>query len=113
MHNDIVFHFDKGEQELNIAISNIKNYFSALENENFSAILVVNGPGIQLMGNEGSYSSQLVELRELGLEIRVCNNALNHFKLKAEWLNPVCQIVPAGIIEIVDLQRNGFVYLKP
>lgn len=113
MHNDIIFHFDKDESNLNIAISNVKNTYKALEDAEFTAVLLVNGPGVQFMGKDGQYASQLMELNDLGLSIRVCNNALNHFNLKPDWLSPACEIVPAGILEIVDLQRKGFVYIKP
>lgn len=113
MHNDIVFHFDNSEAELNIAISNIRNYFGALQGKEFTAVLVVNGPGIQLMGKDGAHAHPLQELHGMGLSIRVCNNAMNHFSLTSQWLNPVCQIVPAGILEIVDLQRAGYAYIKP
>jgi uncharacterized protein len=110
---DIIFHFDESESQLNIAISNIKNYFLALKDEEFSAVLVVNGPGIQLMGKDGQFASSLQELHDKGLSVRVCQNALKHFHLQPDWLSPVCQIVPAGVVEIVKLQREGFVYLKP
>lgn len=113
MYYDIVFHFDKGIEDLKVTISNIKNYYTGLPKENFKAVLVVNGPGIKLMGKESSFSSDLKELHGKGLDIRVCNNAMIHFNLKSGWLNPVCRIVPAGLLELVDLQRKGFVYIKP
>jgi intracellular sulfur oxidation DsrE/DsrF family protein len=113
LHYDIVFHFDKSESALKIAISNMKNYFIALKNIKFSAVLVVNGPGIKLMGKDDEYATSLKELSDLGLSIRLCQNAINHFDLESPSLIPFCQIVPAGVLEIVDLQREGYVYLKP
>ncbi|MBZ2171373.1 DsrE family protein [Nitratidesulfovibrio sp. SRB-5] len=114
MHYDIVFHFDNGPAELNIAISNVRNYHKALEGESFTSVLVVNGPGIRLMGaDDPDFAEPLRELRALGLDIRVCANAMRHFGLDAAWLNPACTVVPAGIVELVDLQRKGYAYVKP
>jgi intracellular sulfur oxidation DsrE/DsrF family protein len=113
LHYDIVFHFDKSESELKIAISNMKNYFIALKDVKFSAVLVVNGPGIKLMGKDNEYAASLKELSDLGLGIRVCQNAINHFDIESTSLIPFCQIVPAGVLEIVNLQREGYAYLKP
>jgi intracellular sulfur oxidation DsrE/DsrF family protein len=113
MHYDVVFHFDKGNEEFEITISNIKNYFKGLSGQNFTACLVVNGPGIKLLGKDDPHAQKLTELAELGLEIKVCKNAINHFKIKPEWLLPSGKIIPSGLLEIIDLQRKGYAYIKP
>ena len=113
MQYDVVFHLDQGQPELNIAISNITNYFKALPDEQFTAVLLVNGPGAQLMVKESPNCQKLQELCDKGLQLLVCNNAINHFGISPESLCPACRIVPAGIVELVDLQRKGFVYIKP
>lgn len=113
MHYDVVFHFDKGNEELNITISNIKKYFEALSEHKFTACLVVNGPGIKLLGKDDPHAQKLTELADLGLEIKVCQNAMNHFQIKPEWLLPSGKIIPAGLLEIIDLQRKGYAYIKP
>ncbi|HML56600.1 MAG TPA: DsrE family protein [Solidesulfovibrio magneticus] len=113
MHYDIVFHLDKGQDELNIALSNIANYLKALADEKFTAVLLVNGPAITLMVKAADNCAKLAALGDLGLEVRVCNNALTHFGIAPADLCPCCRIVPAGVVELVDLQRQGFAYVKP
>jgi uncharacterized protein len=113
MHYDVLFHVDQDAQKLEMALTNVSNYLAGLPSEHFIAVLVVNGPAIQLMGKEDVHAATLQELAARGLEVRVCQNAMRHFNLTPEWLNPVCRIVPAGVIEIVDLQRKGFAYIKP
>lgn len=113
MHYDVVFHFDKGNEELDITISNIKNYFEGLSGQKFTACLVVNGPGIKLLGKDDPHAQKLTELADLGLEIKVCQNAMNHFKIEPEWLLPSGKIILAGLLEIIDLQRKGYAYIKP
>ena len=49
----------------------------------------------------------------------VLRNAANYLTALAEhgidparvW--PECEIVPAGLVEVVRLQREGFAYIKP
>ena len=113
MHYDIVFHLDKDQDELNIALSNIANYLKALDKEHFTAVLLVNGPAIKLMVKDADNGAKLTALGDLGLEVRVCNNALTHFGIAPADLCPCCRIVPAGVVELVDLQRQGFAYVKP
>ena len=62
MHYDTVFHVDNEASGLRIAITNITNLYKALENETFSAVLLVNGPG---SGREAAIRS----LQAVGLEI--------------------------------------------
>jgi len=113
MHYDAVFHFDQDAAKLELTLANIRNYFDGLPQEHFTAVLVVNGPGITCMGKDDAQAAQVQELAARGLSVRVCQNALRGFHLTPAWLNPVCRIVPAGIIEIVDLERAGFAYIKP
>lgn len=113
MHYDIVFHLDQGQDELNIAVSNIGNYLKALKDEQFTAVLLVNGPAIRLMTRDTENCSKLMALCDQGLSLRVCNNALTHFGIAPDALCPACQIVPAGVVELVDLQRQGYAYVKP
>lgn len=114
MHYDTVFHFDNEPGSLRITINNIVNVYKALENESFKTVLVVNGPGIQQLGRDNeNFAGDIRKLKELGVSIRVCRNALNHFNLSEDWLCPECEIVPAGVVELIDLQRQGFAYIKP
>ena len=43
----------------------------------------------------------------------MCRNALANNQIRKEDLIDVCETVPAGILEIIDLQRIGFAYIKP
>lgn len=113
MHYDVVFHFDKGNTELDITISNIKNYIEGLADQKFTACLVINGPGIKLLGKDDPHAQKLTELANLGLQIKVCRNAMNHFLIQPEWLLPSAKIIPTGLLEIIDLQRKGYAYIKP
>lgn len=114
MNYDTLFHFDSGVSDLYVAINNITNYYKALEKESFDVILVVNGPGVQHMAKDNSdVAPKITQIHRLGARIKVCSNALRHFNLSPDFLCPECEIVPAGIVEIVERQKKGFAYIKP
>lgn len=113
MNYNIVFHVDLNDGGiLNVAISNITNYFTAIEGQKAEVVLLVNGPAINLFKKE-AVLPELYDLQKKGLQIRVCQNAVNKFSLSREMLMDGVEVVPAGIVELVRLQNEHFAYIKP
>ena len=52
-------------------------------------------------------------LQQARVSFKVCQNSLNMFGLTAEELVAGCEIVPAGIVALIELQHNGYAYIKP
>ena len=48
-----------------------------------------------------------------GVKFVACNNALNIFDIKKENVIHFVGIVPAGVVELVKKQREGYAYIKP
>lgn len=111
---NVVFHVDKADGSLGVAFNNAGNYAQALPGETFAMVLVVNSAAVaQLKRDNAELLPKLEKAHGLGLSIRVCRNALNAAGTDAESLFPQCSVVPAGIVEIVNLQREGYAYIKP
>ncbi|EGB13293.1 hypothetical protein DND132_0075 [Pseudodesulfovibrio mercurii] len=113
MRYDVLFHFDHDRQALDIAFSNIMNYLAAFPEDQPAVALVVNGPGVLFLDRDGEYAERFREAIAKGVAVKVCNNALRKFEIDPERLCPGCVVVPAGVVEIVELQRQGFAYVKP
>lgn len=113
MNYNIVFHVDLNDSSiLNVALSNIANYFTAVEGQKAEVVLLVNGPAINLFKKENALP-EFSDLQKKGLQIRVCQNAVNKFSLSKEMLMDGVEIVPAGVVELVRLQNEHFAYIKP
>jgi hypothetical protein len=53
------------------------------------------------------------ELRERGVEFRVCTNTLTRKHIDARTVVPEAVLVPSGIAEMSRLQgREGYTYLR-
>jgi intracellular sulfur oxidation DsrE/DsrF family protein len=115
MYYDLIIHVDDNDpKRLNLAFNNYANYAAALPGEEYRVVMVVNGPAAQLLKKENAdLAARGAELMKQGLAIRVCNNALKSFAVDAADLWEGVAIVPAGIVEVVKLQREGFAYLRP
>ena len=115
MYYDLVVHVDDNDPgRLNFAFNNVANYKAGLPGEEFRVVMVANGPAVQLFTRENeALAERGAKLMAEGLSIRLCNNALNTFKVSRDDLWEGCEVVPAGVVELVKLQREGFAFLRP
>jgi intracellular sulfur oxidation DsrE/DsrF family protein len=116
MHYKAVFHVDlPDDQVFNLELNNIANTMAALEGEEKKLILLVNGPGVTMLAGEKMYEyrERLQHLHALGTSFQVCEKALERFEVERGDLFEGCEIIPAGIVGLIDLQNSGFAYIKP
>lgn len=116
MNYDAVFHVDLDEEKvLKIAFSNILNYLTALEAMNrldAKLVLLANGPAVTFFQKSKDFA-ELSSILAKDVRVCTCQNALNKFEITADMLAEGVEIIPAGIVELVELQRAGFAYIKP
>lgn len=118
MMYDVCLHLDAREPAmLGLVLRNAENYLNALPGETFRLVVVANGGGAPLFAGEGAAFDQLraktAELMARGVQFKICANALAENDIAPERLWLGCEVVPAGLVEVVRLQREGFAYIKP
>lgn len=115
MNYNLLMHLDLDDpKRMNIVSDNISNYFIALPNETFQVVVVANGPAVKFFTREGCPVTENIEkLAAQKVQFCICANALRKFQISPDQLLPQCTVVPAGIVEIVHRQREGFAYIKP
>lgn len=112
----VVFHLSLGlEERLDMALSNIKNLFKAVPSQKCKVRVVANGDAVKLFHKDkvGLRAKDIEDLQKLGVVFSTCWNAMAKQKIEKTDLFQACEVVPAGIIELIDLQANGFAYIKP
>lgn len=115
MNFDLVLHVDSNDAAiLRMALRNAANYRAALPDETFRLCLVANAAAVHLFTREHEvFEKEARGLHEAGMRFAICQNALNEQNVARERLWDFCEVVPAGLVEIVRLQRLGFAYIKP
>ena len=111
-----VFHIDMDNTPIfELTLANITNFLKNVGAENADVALVANGFAVKLfVKNAGvKFKERLEELAKQGVKFYVCNNALNAHNVNKEDLFEFCEVVPAGITKIVELQKDGYAYIKP
>jgi len=112
----VVFHIDtENISTFELMLTNIINLMKDIGNENLEIIVIANGTAVKSFVKESNmkYSTQLEELHKKNVKFYICDNSLNVNKINEDHLFEFCEIVPAGITKLIELQRNNYIYIKP
>jgi uncharacterized protein len=110
----VVFQVSEGEpKKWNLALNNIKNVQDALGKDKVEIELVVYGPGIDMLKLESAAGNRVNDAVANGVRVVACENTMDAQKLsKADMLKSI-GYVPAGVIELIKKQQQGYAYIRP
>lgn len=118
----LALHVDRNDpQIMNMALGNAGNaaaYF-AEHGEALAIELVAYGPGLHMLRADTSpVKERIAETRSKlpHMVFSACHNtlrAMEHAENKSIPLLPEARLVPAGIVRLIELQEQGFRYVKP
>lgn len=102
-------------QQLNVLYNFVRNTSKPLKGK---MVVVTHGPELRLFAKENYEKYQpivdkMADLAELGVEFRMCNNAMRAAGYQATDMHGFITVVPAGFPEIAYLQAQGFAYINP
>ena len=100
---------------LNILYNFVKNTMKPLKGK---MVVVSHGPELRAFAKENYLKYQgtmdkMKELADLGVEFRMCSNALKAAGYKNDDFHSFVTVVPAGFPEIAFLQTQGYSYINP
>ncbi|NDP47935.1 MAG: hypothetical protein GZ085_05990 [Sulfuriferula multivorans] len=105
---------DPSKQEL--ILNNASNLLSAYPPGQVEVEIVAYGPGLRLLFADNVHNKRIDSLSQSGVKFSACGNTLKGMtKMLGEEpkINPVAKMVPAGIVRIGELSKQGYVYIKP
>lgn len=111
-----VFHVDQNEEPvMNLALNNVINLLKAIPEEKHNLIVLFNGPAAKLVAWDGVvvFLERIKDLKAEGVRFQVCKNAMERFEITEDQIIEECEIIPAGIVALIDFQNGGFAYIKP
>lgn len=116
MEMKAVIHVDIEEKgRFMVALGNVENFLRAVQQEKADVRIVVNSTAAKLLRKEAAveYAQRAEALARKGVRFLVCNNSLSMLGIDRSELLDLCEVVPAGIVELIRLQHEGFAYVKP
>jgi uncharacterized protein len=104
---------DNDPKKWNLALNNMKNVQDALGKDKVDIELVVYGPGIDMLKLESTAGNMVNDAVANGINVVACENTMDAQKLtKSDMLKSI-SYVPAGVIELMKKQQQGYAYLRP
>lgn len=97
----------------NLALNNAKNLQADLGAGNVDIEIVAYGPGIGMLKADSTVGNRIDEALGSGVKVVACENTMRGQKLTHADMLPKVGYVPAGVVEIMQRQQQGWAYIRP
>jgi uncharacterized protein len=114
LRNRVVIQVSDGDPaRWNLALNNAKNLQSDLGAANVDIEIVAYGPGLSMVKVGSPVAPRIDEVVLSGMKVAACENTMANQNVKRGEILPGVIFVPAGVVEIVRKQQEGWSYLRP
>lgn len=112
----VVMHVNSSDEKIQRgALNNIRNLYQEVGREHLLVELVVHGAGLTLLTKKGStLATELAQLKtDYDVEFTACSNTMKAMNLTVrDLVEQVDRTVPA-MVRLMELQEQGWTYIKP
>jgi len=97
----------------NLALNVANNAQKELGADKIQVEIVAFGPGIGMLKFDAVTANRVNDAIKSGVKVVACENTMGAQKLVKADMNPAISYVPAGVIEIMNRQQEGWAYVRP
>lgn len=110
-----IFHIDE-LSKWKLLLGNVSNLLIAIGNEDILLEVLANSEAVKYYDKNLKLDIDInimEKLHKKGVKFVACNNALRAYKIEKINIMNFVSIVPAGVLELVERQKEGYAYIKP
>jgi intracellular sulfur oxidation DsrE/DsrF family protein len=104
---------DESETNWNQAINVVRNIQNAYGKDKVDVELVVFGNGAGLLKFDSPLAGRIDDAIANGAQVLMCENSMKARKLTREDMHAKIGYVKAGVVEIIERQKQGWAVLRP
>ena len=104
---------DNDPAKWNLALNNARNVQTDLGAANAEIEIVAYGPGIGMLKADSLTANRIIDAMGQGIRVVACENTMTNQKIKREDMIDKIGYVKAGVVELMQKQREGWAYLRP
>lgn len=97
----------------NLALNNARNIQEDLGKDNVDIEIVVYGPGLPMLKAESKITARLAEALDRSIALLACENTMQNTKVTKADMYGGIGYVKAGVVHIMQRQRDGWAYVRP
>lgn len=110
----VVFQVSDGDAaKWGLTLNNVHNVQQELGADKVDIEIVAYGPGIGMLKADAVAANRVAEAVQSGIRIVACENTMKGQKLSKADMNQAVGYVPAGVVEIMKRQGEGWAYIRP
>jgi intracellular sulfur oxidation DsrE/DsrF family protein len=110
----VIFHVGDAEPaKWTVAFNNVFNVRKDLGAANVDIEVVAINAGIRMLKLDSTESSRIAEAIKGGVKVVACENSMKGQNVAREDLLPNIDYVAAGVVELMQRQREGYAYIRP
>ncbi|PZX12812.1 hypothetical protein LX81_03519 [Palleronia aestuarii] len=118
----VAVHVDENDtQVMNMALNNVANVaeYYAEQGDEVVVEVVAYGPGLHMLVEADSPVADRIETMSMelsNLKFSACQNTLDGMEKKAGHeiaLMQEASMVPSGVVRLIELQEDGYAYVRP
>jgi intracellular sulfur oxidation DsrE/DsrF family protein len=112
------FHLNEGDpKKASAVLTNMQNFVDVVSWQNIEALeLVVHGPGLRpfiVKGMDPEVKGKVETLLTGGLKMGACQITMKRQNIKLEELIEGLPPIPSGVVRVMELQEQGYAYVRP
>jgi intracellular sulfur oxidation DsrE/DsrF family protein len=112
--NKVVFQVsDADPAKWNLTLNNVRNFQTELPDDESDLEVVAYGPGIGMLKGDSPVAHRVADAQKNGVKVIACENTMHSMKLVYADMLPDIGYVPAGVVELVRKQQQGWAYIRP
>ncbi|MBI3523104.1 MAG: DsrE family protein [Betaproteobacteria bacterium] len=96
-----------------LALNNAKNVQEAYGKDKVAIEIVAYGPGIGMLKMDSEVGNRVHDAVANGVTMMACENTMHGQKLTKKDMLDNIGYVPAGVVELMEKQQQGYSYIRP
>ena len=104
---------DNDPAKWNLTLNNVRNVQVDLGDDKVIAEVVVYGPGIAMLKAGSPVAQRVADALGKNVKVVACENTMKAQKLTYDDMLPKIGYVPAGVVELIQRQADGYAYIRP
>ena len=112
--NKVVFQVsDADVARWNLTMNNVRNVQQDLGADKVTIEIVAYGPGIGMLKLESPLAQRIADALGQRVHVVACENTMTVQKITRADMLPNISYVPAGVVELMQKQQQGYAYIRP